>query len=541
MFEIKDHDGLARLGVFSVNNKSIKTPNIAVVVNPNKLIIHPKEFYKFGVDFIITNSYIIKRSNKKGDVHKLLNFDGIIYTDSGTYQMFSKGDVEITHDEIVSFQKQINSDIITPLDVFTFPTDDKETAKEKLKETLKRINSMQGNFTAPIQGGMFLDLRKKACRSIKSSPLIYAVGGIVPLMINYDFVNLIKIIITCKKNLPTNVPLHAFGAGHPILFSLLAYAGVDIFDSASYALYAKEGRYLTEFGTKRLEDLNYLPCNCPICSSHSIKEFNEELLARHNLYVIMREINLIRESIREGKLFDLVSSRVRAHPSLYFAFKELLKHKNLLTSFDPIRKRSALFWTGPLSNRRPEIIYAKERLKELGWKEIPEGLKLVYPFGQSEGWKIKFSEKIQSDEEKVKTIIDYQFGKGAGTLIKDIKIKKSKNNRIKEIYDKKGNLLFVVRAKDGFISLQPHGALLLRDFIKKVYADTKYEEFYKQGKDVFAKHVIKADNIKPREEVVIVCNDIVAIGEAVLSSKEMIDFKEGIAVKVRKGIAAAGI
>src|SRR3989339_2002982 len=108
-FEVKDHDGLGRIGVFSVNNKSITTPNIAVVVNPNELIIPVDEMVSdFGVDLIITNAYIIRSSKvgkeiEKVGLHKFLKFPGIIYTDSGTYQMFSKGGVEISNEETLSY------------------------------------------------------------------------------------------------------------------------------------------------------------------------------------------------------------------------------------------------------------------------------------------------------------------------------------------------------------------------------------------------------------------------------------------------------
>jgi len=543
MFELKDHDGLGRLGLLTVNKKSITTPNIAVVVNPNEMIIPPSEMASdFGVDLIITNAYIIKNSKKakliesKG-LHEYFKFPGLIYTDSGTYQMYSRGGVLISNEETLAYQKKIKSDIHTPLDLFTLPKDNRATALMKLEETLKRVKSVKAdNFSAPIQGGSFLDLRAKACKELAKIPAtVYPIGGIVPLMINYDFKRLIEIVIACKKNLPLNAPVHAFGAGHPLIFALLAYAGVDLFDSASYALYAREGKYLTETGTKHVKDLVSLPCNCPVCSSNKVSDLADiELLARHNLHALMREVRLVRQAIQEDRLFDLVSSRARSHPNVYYAFKELLK-SSLLQKHDPVRKRSGLFWTGPLCDYRPELIYVKQKLKDLNFRKVPKPLKLVYPFGQSAGWHVDYSKKSYSDLETLRLMADYQFGKGAGKLIKGVRVTRSRNQRLHQVF-KGDELLFVVRARDGYFSLHKAGAELFKKYLKKVRVPVELAKFYQEGGDVFAKHVLKADELKPREEVgVFAGSKLLAVGEALLSGEEMISFDRGTAVKVREG------
>jgi len=544
MFELKAREGLARLGKFTHNNHTIITPNIAVVVNPNKQIIPPKELEnEFGVDLIITNAYIIKNSKKPiKNLHEFYKFSGLIYTDSGTYQMYSKGEVGITNEETLRIQKELGTDIITPLDVFTLPSDSKLDALRTLIETNKRIkNSLTQNMVAPIQGGIHLDLRKKACKELsKINPLIYAIGGIVTLMNAYDFKRLTEIVLACKQNLPSNVPVHAFGAGHPIIFSLLALLGIDLFDSASYALFAREGRYLTEYGTKKINEMQFLPCNCKICASHTIKELQNDfsLLARHNLYVIMREIKLIREAIHEHKLFDLVSSRIRAHPSLYYAYKWLLEQAPFMDS-DPVTKHSAFFWTGPLSDLRPELLRAKARLKELGFKKVPRPLKLMYPFGQSEGIKFNYSKKKYNDLETLRLLADYQLGKGAGkTLFPErTRIVYTRNRRINKAF-LDNELLCVLRASDGHIILHKAGAMRIKKFLKKVEVKKEVAQFPKSGKSVFAKHIVKASpGIIPCMEVLVTCNNMpIAVGESLLNSKEMKEFKSGVAVQVREGL-----
>src|SRR5208283_5345249 len=90
----------------------------------------------FGFDAIITNSYLIwRRFREEGstpNVHELVNFDGVIATDSGAYQILQYGDVEVQPNEIVQFQEKLDSDIAVILDV---PTG-QESSKERAKRTV---------------------------------------------------------------------------------------------------------------------------------------------------------------------------------------------------------------------------------------------------------------------------------------------------------------------------------------------------------------------------------------------------------------------
>jgi len=70
-----------------------------------------------------------------------------------------------------------------------------------------------------------------------------------------------------KRGLDPDAPVHLFGAGHPMMLALAVAAGCDLFDSAAYALMARDGRYLTVSGTEHLEDMEYFPCSCPVCAS----------------------------------------------------------------------------------------------------------------------------------------------------------------------------------------------------------------------------------------------------------------------------------
>ena len=101
-FIVRETDLAGRLGSYSVNGRKVETPDLMPVVNPNRMMkgsgIPPRELLEnFGFSMIITNSYIIRRSeelkrkSEEDGLHRLLDFPGIIMTDSGTFQSYMYG------------------------------------------------------------------------------------------------------------------------------------------------------------------------------------------------------------------------------------------------------------------------------------------------------------------------------------------------------------------------------------------------------------------------------------------------------------------
>ena len=84
---------------------------------------------------------------------------------------------------------------------------------------------------------------------------MHPIGGVVPLMESYRFSELVDVIVASKKGLDPSRPVHLFGAGHPMTFPLAALLGCDMFDSASYAKYARDGRLMFAEGTTDLKSL----------------------------------------------------------------------------------------------------------------------------------------------------------------------------------------------------------------------------------------------------------------------------------------------
>jgi len=136
--------------------------------------------------------------------------------------------------------------------------------------------------------------------------------------------------------------------------------GCDLFDSAAYALYAREGRYMTENGTWRLSELGYLPCQCTKCAGASpaavlemTQNERELFLAEHNLYVSIAEIKRIKQAIRDGRLWEHVEMRAHAHPELFTALKTLKKYKDFIEEYSPTMKKSGIFFSDSTGFVRP--------------------------------------------------------------------------------------------------------------------------------------------------------------------------------------------
>ena len=296
-------------------------------------------------------------------------------TDSGSYQLSVYGEVEVNNKEIVQFQQEIGSDIGVPLDIPTPPDVSRERAESELEITQKRAKEALGLkkdmlLAGPVQGSTFPDLRERAARELSQLDFdIYPLGAVVPLMENYRYSDLVDVIVASKKGLSPSAPVHLFGAGHPAMFSLAVALGCDLFDSASYALYAKEGRYMTVRGTYHLDKLQYLPCSCPVCISHDAgklmkSEKREELLARHNLYATFEEMREVKQAIKEGSLWELVEQRCRSHPQLLNGLKRALHYSDWIEQFQPV-SRSTFFYGGPESAQRPEISRCRKKLRNL--------------------------------------------------------------------------------------------------------------------------------------------------------------------------------
>ncbi len=337
---------------------------------------------EFGIEIVITNSYIIKNHFENLPnltVHKLLDFDGVVMTDSGAYQILVYGGVKVDQPEIIEFQKKIRSDIAVILDIPTGWDESRSRVEYTVNETLQRakralplIKDTPNLWVGPIQGGRHLDLVAESAKQIGKMPYdVHALGSPTEVMERYMYPVLVDMTMTAKLNIPIERPLHLFGAGHPMVFAIAVAMGCDLFDSAAYVLYAKDDRYLTNQGTLILENLQYLPCSCPVCRKYSAREIKElprgrrqEVLADHNLHVTATELEIIKQAIVEGRLWDLVETRSKAHPQMAAALKTLTKYSKYLEKVSSGFKGHGVFYYDYNSLLRPETVRHVIQLKE---------------------------------------------------------------------------------------------------------------------------------------------------------------------------------
>ncbi|RLE50529.1 MAG: pseudouridine synthase [Candidatus Methanomethylicota archaeon] len=148
---------------------------------------------------------------------------------------------------------------------------------------------------------------------------------------------------------------------------------------------------------------------------------------------------------------------------------------------------------------------------------------------------------------RLRAIADYQFGRGAGDCLfedGDKVILSKRTKRIKMVLNSNGNIVVAFRPKDGYLTLGIEGAKRLltkfKDLALKVVANEEAEPFIKKGRDLFAKHVIEASSeIRPGDEVIVVnrFGELLGVGTAMLNGEEMLSFRRGVAVKIRKGVS----
>ncbi len=383
-FETKEKDLLARIGKLKTRSGTVETPLLFPVINPFTQLVPPSRLKtEFGFEAVITNAYILRKhagnQPAKNGLHKFLGFDGTVMTDSGAYQTLVYGDVEVTPREIVEYQEHIGSDIATILDIPTGWKVSEEHARQTVEETLRRAEQFQQFkvredilWVGPVQGGKYLDLVAESAKEMSKLPFdIYALGSPTEVMERYRFDVLVDMIMAAKMNLPVERPLHLFGAGHPFMFALAVALGCDFFDSAAYALYAKENRYLSETGTLRLEELEYFPCTCPKCAKatpRTVSELpgkdRETFLAEHNLHVCTGELKRIKQAIKDGRLWEHLEMRMHGHPALFQALKRLKKYQDFIEKSDPSTKNRGLFYCDSVGLMRPEILRHRKKMAE---------------------------------------------------------------------------------------------------------------------------------------------------------------------------------
>ncbi len=382
-FELIERDGLARLGRFSTPHGPIETPALLPVVHPDpaRQPVPPREMRRaYGLGTVITSAYITWRTPplrgvaERSGIHGLLDFDGPVMTDSGAFQQHAYGSVEVGPEEILDFQGTIGSDIATVLDLFTEPETPPEESAAALATTIARSRTARarrsGLLAVPVQGGPHPELRAQSAAAASELGDVLAIGGVVPLLEQYRFVELVRALAAARPHLTPGAPVHLFGAGHPMTFALAALFGVDLVDSSAYLKFARRGRLLFPDGTVALEEIREPVCRCPLCVERPLSEVGalppserERWLARHNLLTSAEEMARVRQAIRRGTLWELAERRAGAHPALRAGLEEAKRAAEVFLPTEPAA-RHAFREVDRSSRDRPAIVRFLRRLSE---------------------------------------------------------------------------------------------------------------------------------------------------------------------------------
>jgi len=375
VFEVLRTDLGGRIGKISTAHGDVATPAYVPVVHPVRQSIDPSRLKAMGFEMVITNAYITMRNHgeeaARRGIHATIGYDGAVMTDSGGYQVLEYGALDVLPADMAAYERAIRSDIAVPLDRPTGLGLSRRAAARNVAETLEAARAALGTagagsqvWAGTIQGSEHLALVRRCARELVAMGYrLMALGSPVELMEQYEYARLAAMVTAARSAIPPSLPLHLFGSGHPLTIPFSVALGCDTFDSASYALYAKHGRYITPDGTRRLDSIAHFACACEACSSRTPAEMRAEpaesrraLLSLHNLHAIKSEVDAVRESIHEGRLWEHAMQKMRAHPRLHEVIGALVSGTGTVSHGTPRFKARAAFLYGPEDAARPEVV-----------------------------------------------------------------------------------------------------------------------------------------------------------------------------------------
>lgn len=373
MFKIHYSDGLSRSGELKMNGSILKTPALfpAMVFygGASKEKLYGGGIYRYLKENLkefdcaltsVTNFLDFKYSNERVEqllqqkVKKIFNFNGMLFIDSGGFKLLTgntkardgakligHGGFTLNPDPeiILDMQKKMGADIAATLDFPISPDLNQYKIRKLIDASVENAKYALENkpqnmkIYAAVHGHDPNDITY-CLKEIKDGFDGYAIGSLVPIKNNYK--KLIDIVLSVKPQIPEGKPLHVFGITGSVI-PILAYLGVDSFDSATYIHQARYGNYtLPGLQSTKISKSMKLTCCCPVCKDGDIKKFlnknnvtaskTASNYALHNYYVYKKEITNIQTAINEENLEAYIVKSYNKKPQLMKAF-EYAKNK----------------------------------------------------------------------------------------------------------------------------------------------------------------------------------------------------------------------
>ncbi len=171
----------------------------------------------------------------------------------------------------------------------------------------------------------------------------------------------VEAIIETREAIPADTALYLSGVATPANVAVLAYAGVDLVDTHQAVVKGLQGKYLATDGEQFLEDLDELPCSCPVCQVPR-EEFDREDCAEHNENALRAELRRARQRIKDGRLRDYIEGQARHEQWLTATFRRLDQQYSYLEERTPVLRRAELTASTDDTLRRVEIQRFAERV-----------------------------------------------------------------------------------------------------------------------------------------------------------------------------------
>lgn len=238
--------------------------------------------------------------------------DTIIFADSGGYD-FHTNEVDTTPAETLETQRQVEADIFGTVDLPLSRDNRKAENQRRISKSAElalgasEIHNGKEHLLASVHGYDPETVRNTIQYLEHNGEFDgYAVGSLVPIRTDYEKVT--KIILAARRE--TDKHLHVYGLGGLTYQPLLLYLGVDSFDSSAFIRSAGNRNYLIPgFGgepMKNIDNLSYLPCACPVCSSQDFDMVREDrdLLVQHNLWALALELRRFRYMVAAGEKIE---------------------------------------------------------------------------------------------------------------------------------------------------------------------------------------------------------------------------------------------
>jgi len=348
-FELLKTEGAVRRGRLRFERGVVETPAFMPVGTYGTVkAVTPEEVRESGAHILLGNTFhLMLRPGEQlirglGGLHKFMNWDGPILTDSGGFQVWSLKDLRKLSEEGVHFaspvngdkvfltpersievQRALGADIVMQFDECTPHPATGQEARVSMELSArwaarcKAANVGAGNaLFGIVQGGMYADLRLESLQRLTEIGFDgYALGG---LSVGESEAERLQVLDAVAGKMPAGQPRYLMGVGTPRDLVQAVARGVDMFDCVMPTRNARNGHLFTSEGVLRLRNARYRTdaapvdpaCDCPACAGysraylHHLDKCNEMLGPRlntlHNLHYYQRLMRRMREALQAG-------------------------------------------------------------------------------------------------------------------------------------------------------------------------------------------------------------------------------------------------